>query len=64
MEKGLAIIALYAALIIGLVVGEVKCIINACSCNWEPIGKAEIIYTVSAFTPIGAVVGYIDIKDK
>lgn len=43
---------------------EVKCIIKAAKCNWEPIGKAEIIYTASAFTGVGAVVGWIDIKDN
>jgi len=47
-----------------MIVGEVRCIYKACTCNWEPIGKAEIIYTLSAFTGIGAIVGYIDIKDK
>ena len=46
------------------IVGEVKCIIKAVNCNWEPIGKAEIFYTVSAATGLGAVVGYLDIEDK
>lgn len=45
-------------------VGEVKCIIKAIDCNWEPIGKAEIIYTAAAFTGFGAIVGWIDIEDK
>jgi len=46
------------------IIGEVKCIQKAIYCNWEPIGKAEVIYTVSAATGIGIIVGYIDIKDK
>jgi hypothetical protein len=33
-------------------------------CNWEPIGKAEIIYTGATFTGLGCIVGYIDIQDK
>lgn len=45
-------------------VGEVKCIIKAIDCNWEPVGKAEIIYTAAAFTGFGAIVGWIDIEDK
>ncbi len=50
---------------IGLcVVGEVKCIAKAVNCNWQPIGKAEVIYTASAFTGVGVVVGYMDIEDK
>lgn len=52
------------ALILFLIIGEVKCIIKAVKCNWEPIGKAEIIYTASAFTGIGCIVGWINIEDK
>lgn len=46
------------------VIGEIKCIVKAVSCNWEPIGKAEIIYTAGSFTGLGAIVGWIDIEDK
>jgi hypothetical protein len=58
------IVALYASLIIGALVGEVKCIVKAFNCNWEPIGKAEIVYTASACCGLGAIVGWMDIKDK
>ena len=54
----------YLVLIVILLIGEVKCVIKMCSCNWEPIGKSEIIYTVGTFTGFGCVIGYIDIKDK
>lgn len=47
-----------------LIVGEVRCIIKAVECNWNPIGKAEIVYTVAALTGAGAVVGYINIEDN
>jgi hypothetical protein len=47
-----------------LLVGEVKCIIKMIECNWEPIGKAEVIYTAATFTGVGCIVGYIDIQDK
>ena len=57
-------ILLVIALSIGALVGEVKCIVKACNCNWEPVGKAEICYTVSVVTGLGCIVGYIDIKDK
>jgi len=33
-------------------------------CNWEPVGKAEIIYTASACTGLGAIVGWFNIKDN
>ena len=49
---------------ITLIIGEVKCIIKMIDCNWEPIGKSEIIYTVGTFTGLGCIIGYIDIKDK
>ena len=60
--KKLAIV--YLVLVVLVVVGEIKCIIKALKCNWEPIGKAEIIYTGSALTGLGAVMGWIDIEDK
>jgi len=44
--------------------GEVLCIYKAIKCNWEPIGKAEIVYTASAITGFGVIVGYFDIEDK
>lgn len=47
-----------------MITGEVKCIVKAVNCNWDPIGKAEIIYTVSALTGVGIVVGWINIKDE
>jgi hypothetical protein len=57
-------VAFYLVLVVLVVVGETKYIIKAFKCNWEPIGKAEIIYTGSALTGLGAVVGWIDIEDK
>jgi hypothetical protein len=33
-------------------------------CNWEPVGKAEIVYTVGTFTGAGVVIGYLNIQDK
>ena len=57
-------VTIAAAIIILAVVGEVKCIIKAIDCNWEPVGKAEIIYTGASLTGLGCVVGYINIEDK
>lgn len=64
MKTGIAITVIYGAIIVALFVGEVKCIIKAIQCNWEPVGKAEIIYTGASLTGLGAIVGYIDIQDK
>lgn len=47
-----------------MIVGEVRCIYKACTCNWEPIGKAEIIYTGAAVTGLGCVAGWFNIEDK
>ena len=47
-----------------LLVGEVKCIIKAVECNWDPIGKAEVIYTGASLTGLGCVVGFINVEDK
>jgi hypothetical protein len=46
------------------IIGEVKCIIKAIDCNWEPVGKAEIVYTGASLTGLGCIVGYINIEDK
>jgi hypothetical protein len=64
MKTGIAITIIYAAIVVALLVGEIKCIIKAVQCNWEPIGKAEIVYTGASLTGLGAIVGYIDIQDK
>ena len=61
MKKSLIVLIVLAVL---AVVGEVKCIVKAFKCNWEPIGKAEAVYTVSSLTGVGCIVGYIDIEDK
>jgi hypothetical protein len=52
------------AIFVLIVVGEVKCIVKAINCNWQPIGKAEVIYTASAFTGVGCIVGWFNIEDK
>jgi hypothetical protein len=59
--KGLIIII---AIVAAAIFGEVRCIYKAITCNWYPIGKAEVVYTVSACTGFGAIVGWFDIKDK
>ena len=46
------------------IIGEVKCIIKAVNCNWDPVDKAEVIYTAAACTGFGAIVGWIDIEDE
>lgn len=58
------IVVIYLAVIILAVTGWVKCIVKTYKCNWEPIGKAEIIYTIGTFTGAGAVIGWLNIKDK
>ena len=58
----LGVVAL--VLVVLAIIGEVKCVVKAINCNWEPIGKAEIVYAGSAVTGIGAIVGYMDFEDK
>lgn len=47
-----------------VIIGEVQCFYKMVKCNWEPIGKAEIVYTIGTFTGTGAIIGYFNIKDK
>lgn len=56
-------LTIYLLVIILCVIGEVRCIYKAVSCNWEPIGKAEIVYTIGVFGP-GIIIGWLDIEDK
>jgi len=63
-NKGLIAVGIQLALVAFLLIGEVKCIVKAVKCNWEPIGKAEVIYTAAACTGLGSIVGWIDIEDK
>lgn len=51
-------------ILIFLFIGEIKCIIKVVNCNWEPIGKAEVVYTVAACTGVGGIVGWMNIQDK
>jgi hypothetical protein len=55
-------IIIYFIFIAAILFGEIRCIVKAVNCNWNPIGKAEIVYTVGACT--GCVIGYLNIKDK
>lgn len=55
---------IWLILTIFAIIGEVKCVVKMCKCNWEPVGKAEVIYTVGTFTGVGCIIGYIDIKDN
>ena len=64
MKEGLGLGIVTIALVLLPLIGEILCIYKAVKCNWEPVGKSEIIYTVSAITGLGCIVGYIDIQDK
>lgn len=46
-----------------IIIGEVKCIIKAVNCDWQEPYRAEVIYTVSAFTGFGGIIGWVDITD-
>lgn len=64
MKEGLGLAIITIALVLLPIIGEVLCIYKAVKCNWEPVGKAEMVYTGAALTGLGFFVGYIDIQDK
>lgn len=64
IKSGAILYLIPLALIIAGLVGEILCIYKAINCNWEPVGKAEIVYTGASITGLGAIVGYFDIEDK
>lgn len=49
---------------IAAIVGEVKCIVKFCECDFKEPYKAECIYGIGAISGFGAVIGYLDIKDN
>ena len=65
MEKSGCVAGLiYLAISVLLLVGEVKCVIKMINCNWDPVGKAEVLYTLGTFTGLGSIIGWINIEDK
>lgn len=54
----------FGIIAIFFITGEILCIVKAVRCNWNPIGKAEIIYTGASLTGFGGIVGWFNIEDK
>jgi len=60
--RGITIgVVLYVVLIVAGCVGWGLNIYKLTQCDFEPSYKAEIIRGVGVVTPIGAIVGYMDI---
>jgi hypothetical protein len=57
-------IVIWYIFIILFCIGEIRCIYKAVACNWDPIGKAEIIYSGAAVSGLGVIVGWLNIEDK
>ncbi len=55
---------LIIVIVLAVLIGEIRCIYKMCMCNWEPIGKAEVFYTVGTFTGLGSIIGWFNIEDK
>jgi len=53
-----------AVILILALIGEMLCIVKAVKCDWEPIGKAEIVYTGASLLGAGVIVGWMNIEDK
>jgi hypothetical protein len=52
-------------LVVGLgIIGEVQCIIKAIDSDWKSPYKREVVYTISVLTGVGALVGWLNIKDN
>ena len=47
-----------------LLAGWCQCAYKMVKCNWEPVGKAEVIYTAGTFTGLGVIIGWFNIEDK
>ena len=65
MEKsGCATGLISLAISVFLLIGEVKCIIKMVNCDWDPVGKAEVLYTLGTFTGVGSIIGWMNIEDN
>lgn len=64
MDFGIVILAVQLLVVLFLLTGEVLCVVKAVRCNWDPIGKAEIVYTGAAVTGLGGIVGWFNIEDE
>ncbi len=54
---------LFTSLFIFGSIGWVRCVIHLIKTDFAPPYKAEVIYGIGSFTGMGAVVGWINIKD-
>lgn len=48
------------AIIVALLIGEIKCIVKFCKCDFKESYKAEIIYGVTMCCGLGSVTGWMD----
>lgn len=56
---------LWAFIVVMIAIGWIKSIVKAANCNFDPIGKAEVVYVIgSLIPPAGGVIGWIDVKDE
>jgi hypothetical protein len=62
-KKGCTIIAVWLVIIFFGLAGWVQCLTKAISCDWDPVGKAEILYTAGVVTGAGTIIGWFDIED-
>jgi len=63
-KTGIIAFAIYSLIFLCSVYGWARCVYKMVKCNWEPIGKAEVLYTVGTFTGVGAIIGWFDIEDN
>ena len=61
MRESVMVAVLGLCFVAVLVLGEVKCIVKFIRCDFEPSYKAEIVYGVGMLTPIGCIIGYMDL---
>lgn len=64
MKTGIGLIVFYFLILLFLGIGWVKCIVKAVNCDWDPIGKAEVIYTGGVLLGYGGIIGWLDIEDS
>lgn len=62
-QKGFVeiVVILYGLLLLVGAIGYVKCVIKFIHCDFNAPYKAEIIYGIGTFSPMGAIIGYTNL---
>lgn len=54
---------IYIVVVVLAFIGYFRCIYNFIDSDFEPSYKREIVYGIGIVTPLGTIIGWLDIED-